>query len=438
MYFQLSKRLAYHPVTQNAASLLVISAANYILPLILVPYLARILQPAGWGEVLFAQSYAILLAIIVEYGFLFSATRDVARQTESPGALATTVNAVNGAKGLLSLAATAIAVVSWAVIPQFQHSPSYLVFAWFTAISQGLYPMWYFQGVLRMRRLALLSTIARALATALTFPLVHSPADGWLVLALQAVATGVATAIAIYWMYKDVPFRCPLTRDVLQALDRGKYMFTVSLAAGVYGLASNFFVGLLTNPVQVGLYGGAERINRIMTNLFAIFGQALYPYISQTVHIAPRRFIRIIRVLFLCSSIMGIALTVITVVAAPWLVKSILGSGFEPAVFVLQIMALQITLTSISRILGILWMLPLGMDRSFNYIVLTACIVNLGLTVLLVPAWQALGMAIAFVLTETFVTGALAWFLQHSGYAFWSRNNKLLREDGAKSLQGLS
>jgi PST family polysaccharide transporter len=423
---QYGKRLARHPVTENAASLLLIGAANYILPLVLVPYLARVLHPAGWGEVLFAQSYAVWLAVVVEYGFLFSASRDVARRANTPGALTAIVSAVNGAKGLLILAATAVAAVTWALLPQFQQSPGYLVLAWLTAIFQGLYPMWYFQGVLRMRRLALLSTGTRAIAVALTFLWVRTPEDGWLVLALQAAATAVATTIALCWMYREVPFQRPRRREVMGALDTGKYMFSVSLAVSVYSVAGSFLVGLLTNPVQVGFYGGAERINRMVTSLFAILGQALYPYMSQITHIDLRRSTRLARVLFVCSTLIGASLTVIIILAAPWIVRLMLGPGFEPAVLVLQVMALQITLTSMSRVLGLLWMLPLGMDRSYNYIVLAAGVISLGLTALLVPARGALGMAVTLVLTEVFVTGALLWFVKRSGYAFWDRNARFL------------
>ncbi len=280
--------------------------------------------------------------------------------------------------------------------------------------------MWYFQGVLRMRRLAVLSTITRTIATGLTFTLVHNPADGWVVLALQAAATVMATVIALWWQYREIPLRRPQLDQVMKALNEGKYMFTVSLASGIYGLAGSFFVGLFTNPMQVGFYGGAERIHRIMTNLFAIASQALYPYMSQTVHVNPPRAVRLVRILFALSCGAGLLLAFATIAGAPQLVHIILGADFEPAVVILQIMALQLIVTGVSRILGVQWMLPLGMDRQFNYLIIGGGLLNLVLIVLLVPAWQSVGMAIAFVLTETLIAVGMIWVLQQSGYAFWS------------------
>jgi len=423
----LGKRVLQHPVSQNAASLLLIHAVNYILPLVTIPYLARVLLPSGWGEVLFAQSFAVWLTVIVEYGFLFSATRDVARQANSPKELEIIVNSVNGAKILLVLVATLLATTAWIVLPQFQQAPLFLLLSWLAAVFQGLYPLWYFQGVLRMRRLAILSTFTRTIATGLTFLLVRNSTDGWIVLALQAAAIVAATLISLGWLYQEIPMRRPQLEQVRKSLNEGKYMFTVSLAAAIYGLAGSFFVGLFTNPVQVGFYGGAERIHRIMTNLFAIAGQALYPYMSQLVQGNPVRSIKVVRILFVLSCGAGLVLALLTMVAAPQLVQVILGSGFEPASLILQIMSLQLILTGVSRVLGIQWMLPLGMDRQFNYLIVGGGLFNLLLIALLVPAWQSVGMAVAFVLTETLITGGMIWMLQRSNYAFWRRDNRLLQ-----------
>lgn len=434
----LAHRIFRHPVTQNAASLFFIHIANFILPLVVVPYLARLLMPAGWGAVLFAQSFAAWLTILVEYGFLFTATRDVARSMDDKPALDSIVNAVNGAKMLLIVGTTIVTCAAFLWVPQFAENPGYLAFAWLIAVFQGLSPLWYFQGQNRMRGIALLTVALRTASTLLTFFLVRSVNDGWIVLALQAASTALTTVIAMGWMYREVPFRVPAWRAVRHALNTGKYLFVVSLSAGIYGLAGTFILGLLAPPLQVGLYGGAERIHRMFVNLFAILSQALYPYMSHSVFTDPRRSTRLIRYLFGLSATMGFALSIMTIVAAPFLVRVFLGPDFAPAVLVLQIMAVQLTVTGLSRILGVQWMLPLGMDRQFNAIVLSAGLLNLGLISLLVPSFSAVGMAIAFVLTETYVALAQVIVIQRSGYAFWSSKNRLLAGESVPSAGSYS
>ncbi len=65
-------------VFKNYLYLLMIQGANFILPLITIPYLVRTLGVNKFGIVMVAQSFAILLTIVTEFGLDMSATRQVA------------------------------------------------------------------------------------------------------------------------------------------------------------------------------------------------------------------------------------------------------------------------------------------------------------------------------------------------------------------------
>ena len=64
-------------VVSNYFALLLIQGANFVLPLITFPYLVRTLEPEKYGLVMIAQSVALFLTIIVDFGFNISATREV-------------------------------------------------------------------------------------------------------------------------------------------------------------------------------------------------------------------------------------------------------------------------------------------------------------------------------------------------------------------------
>src|SRR5665213_964913 len=93
----LIKRYLRHPVFQNALALYSVGFAEYILPMITIPYLARVLQPAAWGTVVYAQNFAGWMILVLQYGFGFSATRDIARRRDEPGHHAEVVSGVAGA-----------------------------------------------------------------------------------------------------------------------------------------------------------------------------------------------------------------------------------------------------------------------------------------------------------------------------------------------------
>src|SRR3981189_3095067 len=94
----LASRIIRHPVARNALALYGIQVAGYVIPLLTIPYLARVLHPQGFGLLLFAQSFAMWASVVIEYGFNLSATRDVARNRASNSMLAEIAAGGLGAK----------------------------------------------------------------------------------------------------------------------------------------------------------------------------------------------------------------------------------------------------------------------------------------------------------------------------------------------------
>ena len=77
------RKLFKSKIAHNAASLYLVQACRKLIPLVTLPYLARVLGPSGWGDVAFTQSMGEFIAIFIEFGFLLSATRDLAQNRSS-------------------------------------------------------------------------------------------------------------------------------------------------------------------------------------------------------------------------------------------------------------------------------------------------------------------------------------------------------------------
>jgi hypothetical protein len=163
-----------------------VRVVNQLLPLVVIPYLARVLGPTGWGLVAFAQAFAVYGIVTVEYGFEFAGTRAVAQGREQAGRLNELVAGVLGKQLLLAAAASLVAVVIQLLVPAFRDQPLLLWAGLAFAILQGMAPIWYFTGQERIALIAGIDTAAKVLGTALVFWLVRAPFDGWLVLAASA------------------------------------------------------------------------------------------------------------------------------------------------------------------------------------------------------------------------------------------------------------
>ncbi|MER3451854.1 MAG: hypothetical protein C4300_07470 [Thermus sp.] len=184
------------PTGQNLLSLYGVTAANYLFPLLTLPYLARVLGPSGFGALAIVQSLGQYLSLVVEYGFGLSATREVARSREDRARLAQILAEVLGARLLLALAVVVLAYALGLFVPALRANPALFWAGVFWAVALGMSPVWYFQGQERLRKVAILEVVAKALGVAGIFAFVRSPDEAHRVLLLQGLAALLSSGVA--------------------------------------------------------------------------------------------------------------------------------------------------------------------------------------------------------------------------------------------------
>lgn len=416
------QRYFRHPVVQNALALYSVQFAEYLLPLITIPYLARVLQPAGWGLVVYAQNFSMWLILILEYGFSFSATREIAQRRDEPERYPDLVGGVFGADVLLIAPVVLIALAARFTAPEFRAHPEYLWLAVLIAIAQGLRPFWFFQGLESMRFPAWLNVGGRGLYAIGIFLFVANPRGGWIVLALQGATGAIVTAIIVGAMYRRVSFQWPQLKAAGTALKRGWTIFLSRSAVSLYALANTFILGFFVNSTQVAYYGGAERVIIMVNAMTGPFLQALYPRMS---HLAVRdrgsaaQAARRTLAVFIVG---GLAMAGAVFAAAPLIVRVLFGRSYGPAVPLLRVSTLIVPMVAVSNILGMQWMLPLGMDRMFNRVVVSAGILNVILASALSYRFGPMGTACAVVFSQAFVMTGMWLSLARSKRGFWNES----------------
>ncbi|MEX2446058.1 MAG: oligosaccharide flippase family protein, partial [Dehalococcoidia bacterium] len=395
-------RLRRSSLAQNAFALYGAHLAGLVLPLVAIPYLARVLRPEAWGVVVFSQSFAAVMALLLEYGFYLSATREIARQRENPREVARIVADVQAAKLILLALVTTLVVGAYFVVPLFRQHPTHLAWAWTIAAAQGLSAYWYYQGVERMKAAALTEALSKGVATVLLFVFVTGPGDGALVLAIYgtaAMAWAVATNV---WIYREVPILRLRLGAGLRMLRETARLFVFRSAAGSYVTANSFILGAMAGPQIVAFFGGAERVIRGGINLIHPATQAIYPRVSHLVVEHKRQASRLLGLSLLMVGGLGLSVGLMAFFGAPLLVRLFLGAGYEAAVPVLKALSILPPVIAVSTVLGLQWALPAGLDRPYLFLVIGGAVLNVGLAVLLVPAFGALGMAGALAATELF------------------------------------
>ena len=104
----------------NFFSLSSVEAANYIFPLITLPYLVRVLGPEKYGLINFAAAFIYYFVLLTDYGFNLSATREVSINRENKQKVLKIFNSVMFVKLILMIISLIIMLAVIFFIPKFR------------------------------------------------------------------------------------------------------------------------------------------------------------------------------------------------------------------------------------------------------------------------------------------------------------------------------
>jgi len=269
----------------NIIALYGVQVGRKIIPLITIPYLARVLGAAGWGEVAFVTSASEFLVLFIEFGFNLSATREVARNRDCPKTCGEIMSGVLGAQALLAIVGVMVALIAAPWIPILRDHRAMVAGGLVYGVTQGLAPLWFFQGLERLKLSSALEISGKIAQLFAMFLIVRSPEDGWKWMMLCAAAPLVTTAGAFILAFRSVPLVRPTIPLVRDALRMGWHMFIFRSAESLYVVGNSFLLGLFAAPEIVGYFAAGEKISRAAFGLLNPVRDAIFPRLS---HLAKR------------------------------------------------------------------------------------------------------------------------------------------------------
>ena len=104
-------------LASNFGYLMIMQITGYIFPLLTIPYLARVIGVEGFGKIAFATAVIVWFQTITDWGFSYTATRDVARHRDNLKKVSEIFSNVLWAKILLASIAFIVLYILTEFIP---------------------------------------------------------------------------------------------------------------------------------------------------------------------------------------------------------------------------------------------------------------------------------------------------------------------------------
>jgi polysaccharide transporter, PST family len=402
-------------LTENFLSLASVQMLNYILPLVTLPYLVRVLGPHNYGITVFAQSFVQFFIIITDYGFNLSATRQIALSKNDNQRISKIFSSVFLIKIVLAICTFIIFLVSVLSIPRLADNRTIFLLTFSTVIGNVLLPLWLFQGLEKMRFITILNICSKLIFTLGIFIFVNSPHDTWRVPVINGIGfmvSGIMGLILSKKMFK-IYFVLPSIEDVKTQLYDGWHVFVSTIATSIYTVSNTFILGILTNNTIVGYYASAEKLINACVSIISPVAQTVFPHVNQLLQESKEKGILFIRKTLKLLGPITLFGSIMIIILSKWIIEVIFGNEYQQSVTVLQILGFLPFLIGLSNIFGIQTMLPLGYKKAFTVILISACILNISLTLILVPYFKQNGTAISVTISELFVTLSMFIYLNN-------------------------
>jgi len=382
-----------------------LQGANYVLPLITLPYLVRVLGPEKYGLIAFAQAFIQYFNILTDYGFNLSATREISIHRNNAQKVSEIFSSVMIIK--LGLLVLSFVIMSILVFSFWKFRQDWLIYylTFGMVVGQVLFPVWFFQGMERMKYITFLNITAKLIFTIAIFVFIRQASDYIYVPLLNLFGYLVAGALALWIVFRGfkIVFKIPSYSSLIHQLKEGSIMFVSTVAISLYTTSNVFLLGLFTNNVIVGFYSAAEKIVKALQGFWTPFSQAIYPVFSKLYYENRTKAQYMLKKILLYTGLITLAISLTGCIFAPFIIKVFFGEAFTPSVNIMQILVYIVFLIGINNVLGIQGLVAFGFAKEFTLTVIIASIIHLILLVIFIPVFKGVGVAIATITTESII-----------------------------------
>lgn len=379
-----------------------------ILPLISYPYLIRVLGGDLYGRVAYAQAAAAFAIILINFGLNIMATKEVSVRREDPEALDNIVTKVYVIKTVFFVIASLLYVMSIFYFETFATNRLLFLLSFGYCLPEWLLPIWYFQGIEKMKYMTLIDSTSKVFFTAIIFFVITDPEHYLRIPVIQTVGTMIGATVGFVLLFKKEGRRFVYVKvsEIVSFVREAIPFFLSRVSAVTISQLSTLFVGKYLGYVEVAWLDLARKIVNILMIPNVSINSAIYPRIahSQSKSLARKGLI--------FQGGLGLLIYGLLFVFSPLVVRVLGGVEMLPAIDTVRFYGLLLILYHFNYYIGSPVMIPFGLSKSFNLSVILSLVVFLAIYITLyVTQSFSLNLFIgATIVTELFILCYRAYY----------------------------
>ena len=406
-------------IKKNMVWSTILTTANYIFPLIVYPYVSRVLGVTNLGTCNFVDSIINYYSLFAMMGINTVAIREISEAKTDQSNLSKTFSSLL-TLNLITTSIMMLALISSIfLIPRFYENKELMFVGVFKLLFNTLVIEWFYRGLEDFRYITIRSILVRALYVISVFFFVRESSDYPIYYALTVMTVVLNGIINVFYSKKYIRFSfrgIRLRPFVGPFFILGLYAILTSM----YTTFNTAYLGFICGDEQVGYYTTATKLHSIILSIFTAFTGVMLPRMSSLLAQNKRDeftnyFNKSIEVIFCFAA----PIICLCIPFADQIVRWISGPGYEQAIPCMQVIMPLIFVIGFDQIITIQILLPLKRDKDVLCISFVGAVVGILANILLVAKLQSLGSSIAWLSSEIIVLSIAQHFAsKHTGLHF--------------------
>lgn len=382
-------------LASNFGYLMLLQIAGYMFPLITIPYLARTIGVEGFGKIAFAAAVVIWFQTISDWGFSYTATRDIARNRENPKKVSEIFSNVFWARIALMSLSFVILLIAINTIAYFKENQTILLISFLLVPGHILFPEWFFQAMEKMRYITILNLMSKAFFTALIFIFINTKEDYILQPLFMSLGFLVSGGVAMYliivkWKVKISP---PNLSSISKTIQGSTDVFINNISRNLYNSFSVVLLGFYSGTLANGILDAGRKFIEIAQSFMIVIDRIFFPFLSRKLgyhnHYAKGTlFIAVVGSTLLC-------------LLAPFVIKIFYTEEFYQSIPILQILSVSIVSRALNSIYGTSYLVVIGKEKLMRNITLIVSLIGFMAAFPLVYYFSYWGAAVNIVVAQT-------------------------------------
>lgn len=349
-------------LAKNTFWLYVMQISGYVFPFLTFPYLTRVLGPENYGIVVFANAAMFYFQMLLEFGFILSATNEISLNRDDLIKIKKITFSVILAKFILAILGMLILAVCLLLVQKFRENSLYFVLSYIGVFLTIFLPDFLFRGIEKMSILTCRVLLSKLVYTVCVFVFIHKNSDFIFVpvaTILSNLAAIILTWIEIMRNLKIYPIKIKFS-EIFFELKKSSAFFLSRIAVSMYQTLNTILLGFKFSSAELANYGAANNLVSSGRSLISPISDSIYPYMVRN------KNFHLVKKLILLLEPLIIAGCVLLYFIAPWFIRIFCGKGYENAVPIFRAMLPLIIISLPTYLFGYPLMGALGIIKIAN------------------------------------------------------------------------